>query len=267
MLRSATLALWARAWLDGHVSFDEVIDTVTGAGAAPVVLELPVVPGAQVDAGEPHARHAGPPLARPTLDRLGAVLIAWRAARADVRLVLPVAGDVRGVPGPRPFLDAALEAGEGVYGGGLGLVPLPETPGARTATDIPPGWRAFAVGAAAPDPLQLSEAEHEMAAAMRETASLFLAAGLTGGAVPATDLARARRASVDLRIPAGFPPRAAALLSQAERLQAMLALAARDPQGGGIDRAAIGVRAEALRQLAGTVRRARLAAYNAGSRG
>jgi hypothetical protein len=55
-----------------------------------------------------------------------------------------------------------------------------------------------------------------------------------------------------------------ALLSQADRLQAVLDLALADPIGGAVDRAGMAARAEALRPLATAVRRARMAAYNAG---
>jgi hypothetical protein len=54
-----------------------------------------------------------------------------------------------------------------------------------------------------------------------------------------------------------------ALVAQAERLQAVLDLAFRDPTGGAIDRTGIAARAEGLRPLAAAVRRARLAGYNA----
>ena len=45
----------------------------------------------------------------------------------EIRLVLPAPGDPRGLPGPGPFTGAALEAGEGVIAGRLGLVPQVRT--------------------------------------------------------------------------------------------------------------------------------------------
>jgi hypothetical protein len=72
-----------------------------------------------------------------------------------------------------------------------------------------------------------------------------------------------RRAGEQLNLPPGFPARAVALIAQAERLQAVLDLAARDPTGGAIDRTGISARLGALRPLATAVRRARLAGYNA----
>ena len=48
-------------------------------------------------------------------------------------------------------------------------------------------------------------------------------------------------------------------------MQAVLDLAAEDPEGGAIDRFGMSARAGALRPLAMAVRRARLAGYNAGA--
>nr|MDQ6938346.1 hypothetical protein [Actinomycetota bacterium] len=67
-----------------------------------------------------------------------------------------------------------------------------------------------------------------------------------------------------LHLPAGFEPRATALLARAERLGDALDLALADDRGGAVDRTGISTRTEALQQLAGVVRRARLVAYNGG---
>ena len=87
---------------------------------------------------------------------------------------------------------------------------------------------------------------------------------MAGGAADVTDALRdARRAGEHLNLPPNFPPRAVALLAQAERMQAVLDLVADDPEGGAIDRFGMSARANALRPLAAAVRRARLAGYNA----
>ena len=194
--------------------------------------------------------------------RLGAVLLAWRACGDRAQTALPVPGDVRGVPTTADFLAAATEVGQAAFAGGLGVVPAisPRSPSSAPPTTV---WRAFAVAPAVPDTLQISEAEHDLAVAVRETTTLLRDRDLSGGRAPdAAALDRIRRAGEGLLLPPGFSPRAAALLSSAERLQAMVDLAARDVDGGAIDRAGILARTAALRQLATTVRRARLAGYN-----
>jgi hypothetical protein len=75
----------------------------------------------------------------------------------------------------------------------------------------------------------------------------------------ADDLGAARRAGERVDLPPGFDPRAVALIAQAERMSAVLALA-------GVETTALpDDRHVALRPLIVAVRRARLAGYNAGA--
>ncbi len=267
---SARLAMWATAAVRGCAPFDDALDAVCG-GQPQFVVGLPANGTAARQISPDHllglaspasAAPASPELAAPT--RLATVLIDWRRARADVRVVLPVPGDVRGVPTAPDFLAAALTAGHGVYGGGIGLVPMAVPAGPSSA---PPTlrWQAFAVDQPAADPLQLNEAEHELAQAMRETATLLRETQLGGvRGVDSGRLQALRRVGEDFRFAPGFAGRAAALVVQAERLEAMLDLADADSIGGAIDRTGISVRSDALRGLRRTVRRARLAGYHNG---
>lgn len=261
---SATLAVWATAWLGGEVGYDDVLDAVTVGAETHAVLDLPASETARHGRGEMGS--TGRPVEASGPSRLGAVLIHWRAAGEPPRVCLPVPGDVRGMPLSPAFLAAAIEAGQAVYGGGVGLVPGATGDSVSSAAAVRT-WRAFAVGAAAPDAQQLSEAEHDLAVAVRETATLLRDRDLTGGRAPdPREFERIRRAGDGLRLPTGFPPRAAAMLASAERLQAMVELASRDVHGGAVGAVGIDARAVALRELGTTVRRARLAGYNAGQR-
>jgi hypothetical protein len=242
-LRSGPLAAWTSAWLAGHAASDEVIRAVTGTDAPHQVGGLGAFDAELVPLSE--------------------ALIRWRRAGQPVRLVLPVAGDVRGVPGPAEFRSAALEAGEAVHGGGLGIVPEVMEFGPSSA---PPTvlWQAFSTAEAPPDYLSVADAQHDLTTAIRESASALSAADVAGWIDDITEeLADARRAGERLNLPPGHPPRAVALVAQAERLQAVLDLAAQDPTGGAIDRTGIAARVESLRPLGVAVRRARLAGYNA----
>lgn len=242
-VRSGPLAAWTRAWLAGQASIDQVVDAVTGADAPHRVGGL-----ASFDA---------------ELVPLREVLVAWRRSGAAVRLVLPVAGDVRGVPGPAPFRSAALEAGEAVAATGLAVVPqyLDFAPSSAPPTVL---WQAFVAEAPPPDPLSIREAQYELASAIRDCASALSAADVAGWSDDITDtLHDARHAGEHLNLPPSFPPPAIALLAQAERLQAVLDLAFSDPTGGAVDRSGIAARTDALRPLSSAVRRARLTAFNA----
>jgi hypothetical protein len=240
-LRSGPLAAWTAAWLDGRVASDEVLRATAGNDA----------PHRVVGIGD---REPVP---------LSEMLITWRRAGGPVRLVLPVAGDVRGLPGPAAFGTAALDAGEAVYGAAVGIVP--------SVTDYAPSsaptrvtWQAFAITTAPVDHIAVPEAQYDLTTAIREAASALAAAHVAGWISGITEaLHDARRAGEQLNLPPGFPPRAVALVAQAERLQAVLDLARLHPTGGAVDRAGIAARDEALRPLTQAVRRARLAGYNA----
>lgn len=242
-LRSGPLAAWASAWLTGQGSLDQVVAALTAHDAPHQVGGF-----AEFDA---------------ELVGLHDVLLAWRRRSASVRLVLPVAGDVRGLPGPAAFRSAALESGEAVCGANLGLVPqvIDHAPSSAPPTVL---WQAFATDPPPPDFQSPGDAQYELTQAIRDSATALSAADVAGWIDDIADeLHDARRAGEHLNLPPGFPPSAVALVSQAERLQAVLDLAHRDPTGGAIDRTGIAARADGLRPLATAVRRARLAGYNA----
>jgi hypothetical protein len=243
--RCGPLAAWANAYFAGTVSLDQAVDAVVGTDRPHVVVGLP----------------GHPDVPAPLRD----ALVAWRRAGGPVRVVLPVPGDVRGLPGPQPFRVAALSAGEAACGGGLGLVPevIEHAP-----SSAPPSvrWQAFAVEPAPLDPESVTDAQYELGVAMRECALALVSAEVSGQRGEIADqLGDARRAGERLNLPPGFPPRAVALLAQAQRLQAALDLAAVDPLGGAVDRTGAAARSDALRPLASAVRRAQVVAFNAGA--
>jgi hypothetical protein len=239
--RSGLLAAWTNAFVSGRVSLDQAIDAVTGVDARHQVTALP---------GFVH-----------DVVTLRELLVAWRRGGAPVRVVLPVPGDVRGLPNAPGLPAAALDAGEAAIGGGIVVVP--------TVTDYAPSsaptqvvWQAFPVVPAPAEFESVVDAQYDLTTAIRDTATALAAADVTARKVPAA-LGDARRAGERLDLPPGHPPRAVALLAQAERMQAVLDLALADPSGGAVDRFAMSAREAALRPLAVAVRRARVTAYNA----
>jgi hypothetical protein len=243
---SGPLAAWAAAFFAGRVSVDQAADAITGDDAPHQVGGLPAFDVELVPLRE--------------------ALIAWRRAGGCVHAVFPVAGDVRGLPGPAAFRSAALEQGEAIAGPALGLVPQPISyePSSAPPTVL---WQAFLTEPAPPDHLSVADAQYDLTTAIRDSASALSAAEVAGWIDDIADtLHDARRAGERLNLPPGFPPRAVALLAQAERLQAVLDLAFSDPTGGAIDRTGIAARAAALQPLATAVRRARVAGYNAEAR-
>lgn len=274
--RSALLAAWATAHLAGRVDAAAAVAAVTGTD-------------------EPH-RVDG--LSRG--EDLPALLADLRASgAAGLRLVLPVPGDPRGLPGGGPLSDLALGAGEAVR-----MQPAGEAVGVQAAgpaAQEPAGGTAAAgkAGCYGLVPL-VSRAGTELdgfatvvrwqlhpcpAAAGRQPAGSArqaardLAEALRGaaGALAGLDVARlgpeaarglatlregGRRGRPAVRLPAGHPAEAQLLLAQADRLAAVLDLAGAD-DGAAVDRGSALRRQEVLRELAAAVRLARVAAVNA----
>lgn len=258
-LRCGPLAAWASAWLAGRVAFDDVLSAASAGAAAPALTRA-----------APTVGSAGGrlPVGDSRIALLGEILITWRQARATVRLVLPVPGDTRGVPGPAAFRTAALDTGQAVIGvaataldTATAAVPelIDHRPSSAPATLI---WHEFEVERPAPDYVSVADAQFELTEAIRDCASALARLTQQGRRALEPDdlndeLAAARRVGERINLPPGFPPPAVALIAQAERMSAVLDLsgAARPTESDD--------RLVALAPLVTAVRRARLAGYNA----
>ncbi len=242
---SGSLVAWTSLWLAGRVAFDDVIHAMS----EPRVL-VSVGAARSADAAPTGGRAIG----------IGEALVEWRQGGAPVALVLPVAGDVRGLPGPDPFRLAAFDAGEAVLSAGCALVPQLRLFGPSSA---PPElrWWAYAVEPTPIEAASVAEAQYELTEAVRDSAGPLAEIASYGWTEAVREqLAEARRAGERLNLPPGFPARAVALLAQAERLASVLTIAS---TGVVVDRLGGITRDATLRVLAGAVRRARLAGYNA----
>ena len=244
--RSGRLVAWGNAVLGGSASPDDAAEAVRGADD-----------GHRVE-GVPGAEGAGLTLALGRLRALGVT---------GLRLALPAPGHALGLTGPAAFNSRALEAGEAVLTVGgpvLGLLPEVVRHGTEGDSLTRVVWRAEPVNEGVPaDVPQLSDAERELAAGLREATAALLRLDVAGGG---PDVQRALEAFRRRRTPAllapGYPPRAVRVLESARQIGAMLALASVG-DGAAVSAAEMAARAEALRPLGRTVRRAQVAAYNA----
>lgn len=246
--RSAALAAWTTAYLRGRERVERVLDAVTGAD-------------------EPH-RVQG----LTTGDDLSALLAHLRQQGAEgLRLVLPVPGDPRGLPGPGPLTAAALDRGEAVVAQGCaegyGLVPARSVHGhdAEGFASVVE-WTAYPAPTAAPEPRgTLRQTEHDLADALR-AATCALArldvAALSPAAAERLAALRTGSRRPLVALPPSHPPAAQHLLDRAERLAVVLEIASAD-DGAAVDVGSARARREALRTFAGVVRRARVVAVNA----
>ena len=164
-------------------------------------------------------------------------------------LALPVDGDPLGLGGPRDFNAAALEAGQAVVAGGLGLVPVEQGETVQ--------WQVFDAS-----PRQLPDVG-EADRGLRETLVS------TAGDLADLDVARWRPEAADalmnlhhrpaLEAPLGIPPRCADLAARGLQAWAIVDLAL-DDDGGALSSYEVERRRDVLRPLGRAARRAIVAA-------
>jgi hypothetical protein len=236
-LPAGRLAAWATAWLSGRCSFDEALDAVAGDSAASVT-------------GLPGTDGAVP---------LGEALTALRGlGERRLTLVLPVPGDVRGLPPTPGLAPEAVEAGQAAVGTAVALVP-------RRVNGEMVAWTAFP-GPAAPPPVEgtLRAASGSLDLAVTDAARTLAGLDLARWhpEVPALLAGLAGAARVP-GMPADTDPLALSVLARGQRLARVLDLAMADAPGGAVSTAQAAARDEALRPLADAVREALTAAYNA----
>jgi hypothetical protein len=226
---SARLAWWGTAWLRGLVVTDLVLDAVLLDDATHVVAGLPGVDGSV-------------PLAR--------ALAELRLSGAPYAgLALPEPGDAVGIGGPPDFSRAALDVGEAVVAGELGLVPQ------RVGGAVE--WTAY--GAFPRQLTDVGEADRGLRRALQETSSAL--AGL--------DVARWRPEVADalmdlhhpprLAPPEGTPNRCGEMAARALQARAIVELALED-DGGAVSAVEVAARRTALQPLGAAARRALVAA-------
>jgi hypothetical protein len=217
---SATLAWWLTAWLRGHEQTDHVLDAL---------------------ADETHLLAGGS-----TLD----LLVRARGTGASYAgLALPVDGDPLGLGGPRDFNGAALEAGQAVVVGDLGLVPVEQGETVQ--------WQPLeASRRQLPD---VGEADRTLRGALLDAA----------GDLAELDVARWRPEAADalmnlhhrpsLDAPLGTPPRCVDLAARGLQAWAIVDLALVD-DGGALSSYEVERRRNLLQPLGRAARRAIVAA-------
>ncbi|OJF13382.1 hypothetical protein [Couchioplanes caeruleus] len=242
--RSTRFVAWVRAWRAGLVPFDELADEISG-DEEHLVADAP---GTWTDVP------------------LGQALPAFTKLHPDdIRLVLPVPGDPRGLPGPGDLTGAALVAGEAVMTPGFGVVPevRRHTSGSGVTFETVL-WRFFPVTEYR-QVFQMgsAEAEAELTQALTEATSRLTRLDVAqwrpelAGALQAL-----RRPESTATLPPGFDPRSRRLFARASILDQVLALAEHNAPGGAVNGYEAQQRDAALRPLTTACRQALVAACN-----
>jgi hypothetical protein len=265
---SATLTVWAAAWLDSRHAPDDVLAALQEW-----------TPRHAVVAGDPVAAHElGLPeawLPSASANGLTTLLKTLRAgltqAGAEFRLLLPVPGDVRGLPLGTAFASDVIAVGEGVLIGpaghdGIGLVP-------RWSEDESVVWTVYL----APVPvdsgmeLTLGEVEHSMRAAVRDAADAMArlrGLGSVGGAEDPRAQVEAQLAAYSRhKYPESTPLRARRVLDTADHVAAILTVAQREPSCTPASATGLREQEDLFRPLWSVIRDARLVAVRAAVQG
>ena len=246
--RSGRFAAWGNALLAGLVSPDDAVLTIVGDDA---VHRMEGLPGESAPVGLTLA-----------LGRLRALGVT------GLRVALPAPGHPLGLSGPPEFNARAMEAEEAVvcHGAALGLVPEVYEAGPHGDVHVEVVWHCLPVREAPPaDVPSLGEAERELAEALREATEVLSQRDVAGSgpvAEAAIDAYRARAERGREVLAPGYPPRAVRVLELAQRVGLLIDLAQGNGHGGAVSAGEMGARAEALRPVERTARRAQVAAYN-----
>lgn len=272
---SASLSVWANAWLAGAAAPDDVLDALSHWA-----------PRHSVTAYDSEAAgRTG--LAWPDLLDTGAVslLQTLRSAARPTKLVppvtlaLPVPGDVRGLPAGTQFQRDAVTAGEAILVSGdldapIGLVPDFEFDDLDSDDEFEPSpcglsWTVYTAPAATtPAPhVDLGEAEYELRSAVRAAAQALgaLRAGTVDVDVddPRGLVEQVLECGRRHPIPGHAPDRALRVLDNAAHVDAIIAVSSELLPIGLHSSTEVQIASDALRPLATTVRSARVAAVGA----
>ncbi|MBV9091790.1 MAG: hypothetical protein JO044_18090 [Mycobacteriaceae bacterium] len=264
---SVSLSVWANAWLAGTAAPDDVLDALSDWAPKHSVTAYDAVAAGRTGLPWPDVDGAG---AVSLLQTLRTATDRRAAPQPAIGIVLPVPGDVRGLPGGTQFARDALAAGEAVVVSGergvaIGLVPEfqydEEEPDALAWTVYSLPSLPVAV------PVDLGEAEYALRSAVRSAADTLGAIRFGYGGADVADprglVEQVLECSRGHRAPDGAPPRALRVLENAAHVDAIITVSAGLTPIGTQTASEAQIANEALRPLSDVVRSARMAAVAA----
>ncbi|MDT5228721.1 MAG: hypothetical protein QOH94_2514 [Mycobacterium sp.] len=273
---SATLSVWANAWLAGQAAPDDVLDALSSWAPTQSVTAYDAVAAGHTGLPWPDIHDAGVVSLLQTLRKAAG---RPSTGRPSIAVVLPIPGDVRGLPPGTQFGRDAIAAGEAVIvthpedaGQAVGLVPEFEYDESDdelvVAEPAALSWTVYSLPSApAIDHIELGEAEYDLRLAVRSAADTLTTIGLGSTGVDVDDpRGMVEQLLESLRhhqVPEPAPSRALRVLENAAHVDAIIAVSAGLSRIGTHSLSEAQIATDALRPLAAVVRSARVAALTA----
>lgn len=275
---SVSLSVWANAWLAGHAAPDDVLDALSAWAPKHSVTAYDAVAAGRTGLPWPDVYDGGAMSLLQTLRTAAGPRSAVQNSGGEpaIGVLMPVPGDVRGLPPGTQFQQDGLAVGEAVVvsapnGEGVGLVPVFEYDGEddeeiEDLTDVTLSWSVYSIPAVPPmDQMDLGEAEYELRSAIRAATEALGSLQLadTGGADPRALVEEVVQAGSLHAVPDHAPTRAVRVLSSAAHVDAIITVSAGPVPIGTYSASEVRIADAALRPLASVVRSARAAAVSA----
>jgi hypothetical protein len=274
---SATLSIWANAWLAGQAAPDDVLDALSCWAPTQSVTAYDAVAAGHTGLPWPDIHDAGAVSLLQTLR-----MAAGRSSTGtpSITVVLPIPGDVRGLPPGTQFGRDAIAAGEAVIvthpddpGKTVGLVPEFEYDDSNDdELEVPElaalSWTVYSLpDAPVIDHIELGEAEYDLRLAVRSAADALTTIGLGSAGVDVDDprgmVEQLLESGRHHQVPEPAPSRALRVLENAAHVDAIIAVSAGLSRIGTQSLSEAQIATDALRPLAAVVRSARTAALTA----
>jgi hypothetical protein len=269
---SLSLSVWANAWLAGAAAPDDVLDALSLWAPTHSVTAYDSVAATRTGLPWPDLNGTG------TVSLLQTVRTAADPAAngPSIGMVLPVPGDVRGLPAGSQFQRDALTVGEALIVAGdpsaaIGLVPEFEYDEVDDASELDPdpcalSWTVYSVPGAAPaEVLDVGEAEYALRSAVRSAADALgaLRAGADADIEDPRGLVeQLLESGRQHRVPGHAPTRALRVLENAAHVDAIITVSSGLIPIGMHSSAEVQLASDALRPLTAVVRSARMAAVS-----
>jgi hypothetical protein len=266
------LSVWANAWLAGAAAPDDVLDALSQWAPRHSVTAYDSVAAGRTGLPWPDLNDAG---AVSMLQTLRTAAGSGLSAPA-IGVVLPVPGDVRGLPAGTQLQRDAVTAGEAILVGrdhsaAVGLVPDFEYDELEDESDFEPeptalSWTVYSLpGAPTPEYLDLGEAEYALRSAVQSAADALgaIRAAGTDVADPRGLVEQVLEGARGHQVPDHAPSRAVRVLENAAHIDAIITVSSGLIPIGLQTSSEVQIASDALRPLSGVVRSARIAAVSA----